>query len=189
MVMVDALTRWSQLCLLHAHKNRTFPKLLSHIIWLRTHHPDYPIKSIRVDNATEFTSKTLDDYWMNFGNWNWTSSCLYSYPKWSRTTHIFIVGIYVCGIWFLHSWKKYVCCIWSDKYIVGIYVCCIWFLHSCKICVLYMVRYVCWNICVLYKVGYVRMCVLENMGVVWSDTYACEIGCKEKIQSTIMSPP
>ncbi|KAK9930871.1 hypothetical protein M0R45_018177 [Rubus argutus] len=34
---------------------------------LRAHHSDYPIKSIRLDNAAEFTSKTFDDYCMTLG--------------------------------------------------------------------------------------------------------------------------
>ncbi|KAK9947426.1 hypothetical protein M0R45_003052 [Rubus argutus] len=66
MVLVDASTRWSQVCLLST-RNAAFPKLLAQIIKLRAHHSDYPIKSIRLDNAAEFTSKTFDDYCMTLG--------------------------------------------------------------------------------------------------------------------------
>ncbi|KAM1157655.1 hypothetical protein ACFX15_027725 [Malus domestica] len=64
MVLVDASTRWSHVCLLST-RNATFSKLLAQVIKLRVHHPDYPIKSIRLDNAGEFTSKTFDDYCMS----------------------------------------------------------------------------------------------------------------------------
>ncbi|KAJ9540031.1 hypothetical protein OSB04_026537 [Centaurea solstitialis] len=66
MVLVDASTRWSHVALLST-RNAAFPKLLAQIIKLRAHHPDYPIKSIRLDNAAEFTSKTFDDYCMTLG--------------------------------------------------------------------------------------------------------------------------
>ena len=42
-------------------------KLLAQIIKLRAHHLDYPIKSIRLDNAGEFTSQTFDEYCMSVG--------------------------------------------------------------------------------------------------------------------------
>ena len=60
MVLVDASTRWSHVCLLST-RNAAFAKLLAQIIKFRDHHPDYPIKSIRLDNAKEFTSQTFDD--------------------------------------------------------------------------------------------------------------------------------
>ena len=66
MVLVDASTRWSHVCLLST-RNAAFAKLLAQIIKLRAHHPDYPIKSIRLDNAGEFTSQTFDDYCMSVG--------------------------------------------------------------------------------------------------------------------------
>ncbi|KAM1007746.1 hypothetical protein ACFX2A_004365 [Malus domestica] len=66
MVLVDASTRWSHVCLLST-RNAAFSKLLAQVIKLRAHHPDYPIKSIRLDNAGEFTSKTFDDYCMSVG--------------------------------------------------------------------------------------------------------------------------
>ena len=66
MVLIDASTRWSHMCLLSI-RNAVFSKMLAQVIKLRVHHPDYPIKSIRLDNAGEFTSKTFDDYYMPVG--------------------------------------------------------------------------------------------------------------------------
>ncbi|XP_026398604.1 uncharacterized protein LOC113294422 [Papaver somniferum] len=66
MVLVDVSTRWSHVALLST-RNATFAKLLAQIIRLRAQHPDYPIKSIRLDNAGEFTSKGFDDYCMSNG--------------------------------------------------------------------------------------------------------------------------
>ena len=37
------------------------------MIKLRTQLSDYPIKTIRLDNADEFTSQTLNDYCMSIG--------------------------------------------------------------------------------------------------------------------------
>ena len=66
MVLVDASTRWSHVALLST-RNAAYAKLLAQIIRLRAHHPDHPIKSIRLDNAGEFTSQTFDDYCMSIG--------------------------------------------------------------------------------------------------------------------------
>ena len=66
MVLVDVSTRWSHVALLST-RNAAFAKLLAQIIKLRAHHPDHPIKSIRLDNAGEFTSKAFDDYCISVG--------------------------------------------------------------------------------------------------------------------------
>ena len=66
MVLVDASTRWSHVCLLST-RNVAFARLLAQIIKLRAQFPDHPIKSIRLDNAGEFTSQTFDDYCMALG--------------------------------------------------------------------------------------------------------------------------
>ena len=66
MVLVDAFIRWSHVCLLST-RNTVLSKLLAQVIKHRPHHPDYPIKCIRLDNAREFTSKTFDDYYMSVG--------------------------------------------------------------------------------------------------------------------------
>ena len=58
MVLVDASTRWSHVALLST-RNAAFAKLLAQIIKLRAHHPDHPIKSIRLDNAGEFYIKNV----------------------------------------------------------------------------------------------------------------------------------
>ena len=61
MVLIDASARWSHECLLST-RNVAFAKLLAQIIRIRAHFSDYPIKSIRLDNAGEFTSKAFDEY-------------------------------------------------------------------------------------------------------------------------------
>ena len=66
MALVDVSTCWSYVCLLST-RNIAFAILLTLIIKLRAHHLDYPIKSIRLDNASEFTLKIFDDYCMSFG--------------------------------------------------------------------------------------------------------------------------
>lgn len=66
MVLIDASTRWSHVCLLST-RTVAFAKLLAQIIKLRAQFPDFPIKTIRLDNAGEFTSKIFDDYCMSIG--------------------------------------------------------------------------------------------------------------------------
>ena len=66
MVLIDASTRWSHVCLLST-RNVAFAKLLTQMIRLRAQFLDYPIKKIRLDNANEFTSKAFDDYCMSIG--------------------------------------------------------------------------------------------------------------------------
>ena len=43
-------------------RNLAFPKLLTMIIKIRTHHPELRIKTLRMDNAGEFKSKTFEDF-------------------------------------------------------------------------------------------------------------------------------
>ena len=66
MVLIDASTRWSHVCLL-ATRNIAFTRLLAQIIQLRANFPDYQIKRIRLDNAGEFTSQVFNDYCMSIG--------------------------------------------------------------------------------------------------------------------------
>ncbi|KAM1645147.1 hypothetical protein ACFXTN_006338 [Malus domestica] len=66
MVLIDASTRWSHVCLLST-RSAAFAKLLAQIMKLRVHHPDYPINSILLDNAGKFTSRTFDNYCMSVG--------------------------------------------------------------------------------------------------------------------------
>ena len=54
------------MCLLSS-RNLAFTKLLAQIIRLRAQFPDYPIKTIRLDNAGEFTSQAFDAYCVSLG--------------------------------------------------------------------------------------------------------------------------
>ena len=66
MVLIDASTRWSHVCLLST-RNMTFARLLAQIIRLKAKFPNYTIKTIRLDNAGEFTSQTFNDYCLSTG--------------------------------------------------------------------------------------------------------------------------
>ena len=66
MVLIDASTRWSHVCLLST-RNVVLVRLLTQMIKLRAQFPDYPIKAIRLDKAGEFTSQTFTDYCMLVG--------------------------------------------------------------------------------------------------------------------------
>ena len=66
MVLIDASSRWSHVCLLST-RNVAFAKFLAQIIKLRAHFPDYTIKKVRLDNAGEFTSQAFNDYCMSVG--------------------------------------------------------------------------------------------------------------------------
>ena len=66
MVLIDASTRWSHVCLLSS-RNVAFARLLAQIIRLRAQFSDHPIKTIRLDNAGEFSSQTFLDYFMFIG--------------------------------------------------------------------------------------------------------------------------
>ena len=66
MVLIDASTRGSHVYLLST-RNVVFARLLAQMTKLRAQFPDYPIKTIRLDNAGEFTSQTLNDYCISNG--------------------------------------------------------------------------------------------------------------------------
>jgi hypothetical protein len=66
MILIDASSQWSHVCLL-ATRNIAFARLLAQIIQLRANFTDYQIKSIRLDNAGEFTSQFFNDYCMSIG--------------------------------------------------------------------------------------------------------------------------
>ena len=66
MVLIDASTRWSHVCLL-PNRNVAFSRLLTQIIQLRAQFPNHPIKTIRLDNAGKFSSQTFLDYCMSIG--------------------------------------------------------------------------------------------------------------------------
>ena len=61
MVLIDASTRWPHVCLLST-RNIAFARLLTQMTKLRAQFPDYPIKTIRLDNIGDFTSQTLTNY-------------------------------------------------------------------------------------------------------------------------------
>jgi len=63
-VLIDASTRWSHVCLLFT-RNVAFARLLVQIIILHAQFPNYPIQSIWMNNAGEFTSQTFYDYCMS----------------------------------------------------------------------------------------------------------------------------
>ena len=66
MILIDASSRWSHVCLLSS-RNLAFARLLAQIIRLKAQFPENPIKAIRLDNAGEFTSQAFDAYCMANG--------------------------------------------------------------------------------------------------------------------------
>ena len=66
MVLIDASMRWSHVCLFST-RNVSFARLLTQMIKLRAQFHDYPIKTIILDNAGDFTSQTFTDYCMSVG--------------------------------------------------------------------------------------------------------------------------
>ena len=66
MVLIYSSMRWSHVCLIST-RNIVFARLLAQMIKLRAQFPDYPIKTIRLDNTGEFTSQTFTDYFMSVG--------------------------------------------------------------------------------------------------------------------------
>jgi hypothetical protein len=61
MILIDASTRWSYACLLST-RNHAFAKFMMQVIRLKANYPEYMIKSIRMDIAVEFSSRTFNDY-------------------------------------------------------------------------------------------------------------------------------
>jgi hypothetical protein len=66
MVLIDASTRWSHVCLLST-RNHAFAKIKSQIIKLKAIFLEHRINTIRMDNAAEFTSQAFNDYCMAMG--------------------------------------------------------------------------------------------------------------------------
>jgi hypothetical protein len=65
-VLIDASTGWSHMCLLYT-RNHAFAKFMTQVIRLKTNYPEYRIKSICMDNAAEFSSRDFNDYCMAQG--------------------------------------------------------------------------------------------------------------------------
>ena len=66
MVLIDASIRWAHVCLLSS-RNVAFARLLAQIIRLTAQFLDLPIKTIRLDNAGEFSFQTFLDYCISIG--------------------------------------------------------------------------------------------------------------------------
>jgi transposase InsO family protein len=66
MVLIDASTRWSHVCLLST-RNHEFVKIMRQVIKLQAYYPKNRIKSIRMDNAAKFSSRAFNDYCMALG--------------------------------------------------------------------------------------------------------------------------
>jgi hypothetical protein len=50
MVLIDASTRWSPICL-WSIRNNAFAKIIAQVIKLRAYNPEHQIQSIQMDNA------------------------------------------------------------------------------------------------------------------------------------------
>jgi transposase InsO family protein len=66
MILVDTSTRWSHVCLLSTH-NHAFAKFMMQVIRLKANYLEYRTKSIRMDNAGEFSSRAFNEYCMTQG--------------------------------------------------------------------------------------------------------------------------
>jgi hypothetical protein len=66
MVLIDVSTRWSHVSLLST-RNHAFAKIMVQLIMLKAHYSEHRIQSIRMDNATEFSSCAFNDYCMTLG--------------------------------------------------------------------------------------------------------------------------
>jgi hypothetical protein len=65
-VLIDASTRWSHVCLLST-RNHALTKFMMQVIRLKANYPEYRIKSIRMDNAADFLSQAFNHYCMAQG--------------------------------------------------------------------------------------------------------------------------
>jgi hypothetical protein len=63
MVLIDASTRWTHVCFLST-RNHAFAKFMTQVISLKENYPEHQLQSIRLDNATEFSSRAFNDYYM-----------------------------------------------------------------------------------------------------------------------------
>jgi transposase InsO family protein len=60
-VLADAATTYLYVSLLST-RNLAFARILAHMIRFRTQFPDYPIKTLRLDNAGEYTSHVFEQF-------------------------------------------------------------------------------------------------------------------------------
>jgi hypothetical protein len=63
MILINASTRWSHVCLLSTC-NHVFAKFMTQVIRLKMNYPEYRIKSICMNNVVEFSSRVFNDYCM-----------------------------------------------------------------------------------------------------------------------------
>ena len=63
MVLVDAAGMYFEVLLLST-RNIVFAKLLAMLIKFKIHYLDFPVKTLRMDNTTEFKSQHFEDYCM-----------------------------------------------------------------------------------------------------------------------------
>jgi hypothetical protein len=61
MVLINACTRWSHVCLLST-QNHAFAKIMAQVIRLKANLLEHRIWSIRLDNAAKFSSQAFNDY-------------------------------------------------------------------------------------------------------------------------------
>jgi hypothetical protein len=61
MVLIDASTRWSHVCLLTT-QNNAFAKIMAQVIRLKASFPENQMQSIRLDNDAELSSWAFNDY-------------------------------------------------------------------------------------------------------------------------------
>ena len=66
MVLVDATGVHFEVTLLST-RNIIFAKLLAMLIKFKAHYPEFPVKTLRMDNAGEFKSQQFEDYCMAIG--------------------------------------------------------------------------------------------------------------------------
>jgi hypothetical protein len=61
MVLINTSIRWSHVCLLST-RNYVFAKMMTQVIKLKASFTENRIQSIRLNNATEFSSRAFNDY-------------------------------------------------------------------------------------------------------------------------------
>jgi hypothetical protein len=66
MVVKDTTARFSKVHLL-ASRNEVMPKLLTSIIHFKTQFPDHTIRNVRVDNASEYVSRSFQEFCLSSG--------------------------------------------------------------------------------------------------------------------------
>jgi hypothetical protein len=66
LAIICASSKWSQVALLST-RNLVFSRILAHILKLKAQFPDNRLMKLQVDNASEFTSHTFDDFCITAG--------------------------------------------------------------------------------------------------------------------------